>query len=90
MHFLILWIHGCRLTFYFNHQDNFMRDQSGMRNKLRSLGLLIRFMDPYLFAHFELTDNGLSTPFLNLKKITCSAALDGLWYCLNASSAWIP
>jgi hypothetical protein len=38
-------------------QENFLRDQSGMRNKLKTLGLLIRFMDPYLYAHFEITDN---------------------------------
>ncbi|KAJ1564703.1 GTPase activating protein, partial [Nowakowskiella sp. JEL0078] len=36
---------------------NFYRDQSGMKVQLRMLELLIRFMDPVLFAHLEQTDS---------------------------------
>ncbi len=36
---------------------NFYRDQSGMRKQLKSLELLIRFMDPYLYHHLDSTDS---------------------------------
>lgn len=61
---LVLMQNDADSFFCFSHfmdtrmQMNFFRDQSGMRNNLRGLGLLIRFMDPYMFSHFELTDNG--------------------------------
>ncbi|KNC98681.1 uncharacterized protein SPPG_06364 [Spizellomyces punctatus DAOM BR117] len=38
-------------------QSNFFRDQSGMRSQLRRLELLIKFVDPYLYAHMESTDS---------------------------------
>jgi hypothetical protein len=40
-----------RMQFYF------YRDQSGMRNELRRLELLLKFIDPPLYQHFEATDS---------------------------------
>jgi hypothetical protein len=38
-------------------RPNFKRDQSGMKTKLLLLELLLKFMDPYLYAHLESTDS---------------------------------
>ncbi|KAJ3112365.1 GTPase activating protein [Physocladia obscura] len=38
-------------------KSNFFRDQSGMRNELSLLELLIKFMDPPLYAHLGLVFN---------------------------------
>ncbi|KAJ3009617.1 GTPase activating protein [Thoreauomyces humboldtii] len=47
----------CFVEFMEMTQSNFFRDQSGMRNQLRRLELLIKFIDPFLFAHMEATDS---------------------------------
>ncbi|TPX56682.1 hypothetical protein PhCBS80983_g04342 [Powellomyces hirtus] len=47
----------CFVEFMNMMQSNFFRDQSGMRNQLRRLELLIKFLDPYLYAHMESTDS---------------------------------
>ncbi|KAI8813151.1 rab-GTPase-TBC domain-containing protein [Cladochytrium replicatum] len=36
---------------------NFYRDQSGMRNQLKLLELLVKFIDPPLYSHMEQTDS---------------------------------
>jgi hypothetical protein len=33
-------------------QDHFSRDQLGMKNELKTLQLLLKFLDPFLFSHF--------------------------------------
>ncbi|KAI9097100.1 rab-GTPase-TBC domain-containing protein [Phlyctochytrium arcticum] len=47
----------CFLEFMNMMQSNFYRDQSGMRTQLRRLELLIKFMDPYLYAHMTTSDS---------------------------------
>ncbi|KAI8822969.1 rab-GTPase-TBC domain-containing protein [Fimicolochytrium jonesii] len=47
----------CLVQFMEVVQSNFFRDQSGMRKQLRRLELLIKLMDPYLYAHMEITDS---------------------------------
>ncbi|KAJ3293068.1 GTPase activating protein [Borealophlyctis nickersoniae] len=47
----------CFVEFMNTMQTNFYRDQSGMRNQLRRLELLIKFVDPFLYEHLERTDS---------------------------------
>ncbi|KAJ3225061.1 GTPase activating protein [Clydaea vesicula] len=47
----------CFVNFMDEMKPNFYRDQSGMRKQLKTLGILIRFMDPFLYTHFEATDS---------------------------------
>ncbi|KAJ3040620.1 GTPase activating protein [Rhizophlyctis rosea] len=47
----------CFVEFMKTMQNNFSRDQSGMRTQLRRLELLIKFIDPFLYEHLEATDS---------------------------------
>ncbi len=38
-------------------EQNFLRDQSGMRAQLRALDHLVQFMDPKLYAHLQAADS---------------------------------
>ncbi|KAI8803691.1 rab-GTPase-TBC domain-containing protein [Cladochytrium replicatum] len=47
----------CFVGFMSFMKYNFYRDQSGMRNQLKLLELLIKFIDPPLYSHMEQTDS---------------------------------
>lgn len=48
---------SCFVNYMETQKHNFYRDQTGMRKQLSNLGLLIRFLDPFLYSHLDESDS---------------------------------